>query len=178
MPSLTPLLALLALTSTTTLAKPLARDEPVTFALTDINYSSNMVYSTPAHLATYGGTIQFNVTNNAPAAVPYVTKCSAYGRHLQDMFYGEIVYTCEQPVGAAGSTTFTFSRPDNSFAVNQTWTDYNGKTWFGQGSGKADLKCKSETWQNANWTMGQLYSTYTTTCETGSVTIVPTVVAV
>lgn len=33
------------------------------------------------------------------------------------------------------------------------------------GTGTADLKCTETKWQNANWTMGQLYSTDVTTCE-------------
>jgi hypothetical protein len=126
MPSLASWFALGALT-TSVLCKPVQRRDAVpTFQLTDINYSDSMVYSTPAHLATYGGTIAFNVTNTEEAGVHYVTKCSAYGVHLTGFFYGEIIYTCDQPAGAAGSTTFTFSKPDNMFTMNQTWTDYNG----------------------------------------------------
>jgi hypothetical protein len=91
-----------------------------TFTLSEITYSSSMVYSTPAHLATYGGYISFSLSN---PEVSYVTACSARGVHLQDFFYGEITYTCDKPEGATGETTFTFSRPDNSFNVNQTWSN-------------------------------------------------------
>ena len=109
--------ALLAIA--TSIAKPI-HHQPVKWTLTDINYSSSMVYSTPAHLATYGGYIQFNLTSTA---VDYITRCSARGVHLQDFFYGEIVYTCEQDAGPSALTNFTFSRPDNSFSVNQTWCE-------------------------------------------------------
>ncbi|KAF2469185.1 uncharacterized protein BDR25DRAFT_304672 [Lindgomyces ingoldianus] len=171
--SLTNILTLLTV-ATSALATPLQpREKKLAFHLHDINYSSSMVYSTPAHLATYGGTIAFNLSN---AAVPYVTKCSAYGMHLQDMFYGEIVYTCDAPAGSTGVTSFTYSRPGNEFQVNQTWTGYDGKSYFGRGSGTADLKCKSVYWQNSNWTMGQLYSTTTVTCEPAQLTILPTVI--
>lgn len=64
--------------------EPLALRD-TTFTLSDVYYHSSMVYSTPAHLATYGGYISFNLTN---PSVPYVTACSATGLHLQDYFYG------------------------------------------------------------------------------------------
>lgn len=107
-------------------AQPKARNQTPGFDLANITYSSSSVYSTPSHLATYGGTITFTVTNTMPVTAPYVTKCSARGVHLQDMFYGEIIYTCEQPAGVPGSTNFTFSKPGNAFTVNQTYTDCYG----------------------------------------------------
>lgn len=128
MPSLASLLSFLAL-ATNVASNPLQpriRNQTPGFDLTNITYSSSTVYSTPAHLATYGGTIAFTVANTIPGTVPYVTKCSARGVHLQDMFYGEIIYTCEQPAGVPGSTNFTFSRPGNAFTVNQTYTDCYG----------------------------------------------------
>jgi hypothetical protein len=112
-------LAFVSLTAST-LAMP-AKHYRANFDLSDVNYASNMVYSTPAHLATYGGDVSFNLSN---PAVPYTTHCAAYGRHLTDMFYGEFTYTCDQPAGATGNTTFTFSRPGNEFHINQTWTKH------------------------------------------------------
>ncbi|KAF2186447.1 hypothetical protein K469DRAFT_706418 [Zopfia rhizophila CBS 207.26] len=165
--ALLPVLALIP----SSLANPIAQKRDLTFTLQDINYYSSMVYSTPAHLATYGGRIQFNLTN---PAVSYLTRCDAWGRHLQDMFYGESEYTCEAPVGETGVTNFTYSRPNNAFTVNQTWTQ-DGKTYLGKISGTTNLQCVTDKWQNDNWTMGQLYSITTVTCEPSELTLVPEV---
>jgi hypothetical protein len=92
---------------------------PATFTLSEILYHQSEVYSTPAHLATYGGYIDFNLTNSNPA-VPGIIHCSAVGMHLTAMFFGEFNYTCASPPGVA--TNFTFDRPTNGFTLNQTWS--------------------------------------------------------
>lgn len=111
--------ALLSL-ATSALTAP-ATNLDVTFTLSDIKYSSFIVYAIPAHLATYGGDIEFNVTNSHPS---YVTRCRAHGNHLEGMFYGEIDYTCEIPVVAPGYTIFSFDRPSNFLSVNQSWVEF------------------------------------------------------
>jgi hypothetical protein len=92
------------------------------FTLRDITYSSEIIYSTPAHLAVSDATISFNLTNKA---LPYTTHCTATSLRYPDFFYGELVYKCDAPSGAgigpAASANFTFSYPDGVFSVNQTW---------------------------------------------------------
>jgi hypothetical protein len=112
-----------AIVSLLPLLAPLASSRPSsdTLTLSDIVYHSSKVYSTPAHLATYGGQIDFNVTSSN-AAVPGIQKCSAYGMHLNDMFYGEFNYTCESTTPGV-VTNFTFSTPGSLFTLNQTWSD-------------------------------------------------------
>ncbi|KAF2263086.1 hypothetical protein CC78DRAFT_534352 [Lojkania enalia] len=151
----------------------LAAPPLTTLTLSDINYSSNKIYSTPAHLATYGGYIDFNVSNSNPA-VSYVAHCSARGLHLNDFFYGELVYNCEVPDGVQSVTNFTYSTPGYRFTVNQTWVE-DGKTYLAMGAGKADLNCERTEWTNDDWEMGQIYYTENVECETGSLTIVPNV---
>jgi hypothetical protein len=94
------------------------------FTLKDITYSSQIIYSTPAHLAVADGHIEFNLTNSA---VPYTTHCSGSSEWLYDFFYGNIVYICDartgEGVAKGASANFTFSNPAGTFAVNQTWSE-------------------------------------------------------
>jgi hypothetical protein len=95
---------------------------PHLFTLKDITYSSEIIYSTPAHLAVADATISFNLTNKV---LPYTTHCTATSLRYPDFFYGEIVYQCATPTGAGvgpvASANFTFSEPGGVFTVNQTW---------------------------------------------------------
>ena len=174
-----------------------AASASATFTLYNITYSQYEVYSTPSHLATYGGTISFGLSNSmAPGAAPPPSSCKATGNHLTEMFYGEFIYPCDSPGGV--STNFTFSRPGNILQVNQTWTNkgwvqslrqlrLRERRWaicanarfrtpfFGTGSGSAKLECKTTTWQNPNWTIGQLYWTQNIDCKPGKLVIEPTV---
>jgi hypothetical protein len=49
-------------------------------------------------------------------------------------------------------------------------------TYNASGSGNATLSCNRTTWQNANWTMGQIYSTDTVECAKTNFTIRPAVI--
>ena len=100
-------------------ARPLARDGPY-FLLTNISYYSDEIYSTPAHLATYGGNITFDLANTA---APYTAHCTARGVQLSDFFYGDIVYECEKSAEPSAAANFIFARADNHFVINQTWYD-------------------------------------------------------
>jgi len=118
------LLPLLVLTTTTSATSLSHRSDPC-FHLENITYTSQEIYSTPAHLAVAGGTISFNLTNSA---VPYTAYCTAYGTQLTQFFFGNQVYECAAPTGPGvvnGSegfgANFTFSTPDGAFNVNQTW---------------------------------------------------------
>ncbi|KAF2737691.1 hypothetical protein EJ04DRAFT_561375 [Polyplosphaeria fusca] len=163
-----------AIVSLLPLLAPLVSSAPssLTLTLSDIYYHSSKVYSTPAHLATYGGDIAFNVTSS-DSAVPGIARCSARGLHLNDFFYGELDYTCETVLSNV-VTNFTFSTPNSMFTINQTWTE-DGNSYLAQGNGAADLDCERTFWQNDNWTMGQLYSTETVDCEPAKLVITPTV---
>jgi len=144
-------------------SKPAKCPKKATFTLHDITYSSQMIYSTPAHLAVSSGTIAFNLTNTA---VGYTTHCTASSSQLTDYFYGNIDYTCDAPppsAGADAAASFTFSKPDGAFTVNETWS-CRGDKYKGSGSGVAKLDCKTDFWQNPNWSIGQLYSTTTVSC--------------
>ncbi|KAF2105820.1 hypothetical protein BDV96DRAFT_607927 [Lophiotrema nucula] len=147
------LLSLALLLTTPTTAFPLGGHHgprpphhgPTCLDLNQIHYDSYMIYSTPSHLAVYGGTIQFNVSN---PAVPV---------------YYEVLGPSESPKGATGETTFTYSRPGNVFAVNQTYT-VHGKKFLATGTAGANLTCQTVFWQNPNWTIGELYTTTDVHC--------------
>ncbi|KAH6681305.1 hypothetical protein B0J14DRAFT_647716 [Halenospora varia] len=147
------------------------RIKPV-FTLHNVTYHSSVVYSTPAHLATKSGTVEFNLTN---PAVPYTTHCTGYSMQYPDFFYGDIVYNCDAvPSNTDAKATFTFSYPGQSFSVNQTWS-CDGKSFTVSGSGKANMACTNDVWTNSNWTLGQLYSIYSTDCKPSTLDITPVV---
>jgi len=142
-----------------------------TFCLEDITYNSSVIYSTPAHLAVAQGQVSFNLVNSA---VPYATHCSAFSVQPFDFFYGEVVYQCDAVPDVVGSTNFTFSEPDGVFAVNSTWSCGEGsETILGYGTGTAALDCSTNTYTNPNWTVGDIYSTTTTTCQPAELQITP-----
>jgi hypothetical protein len=96
--------------------------------LHNITYSSSIIYSTPAHLAVAEGTVSFNLSNSA---IPSTMHCSGFSNQIYSFFYGNIIYSCDSSTGngdAEGtSAVFTFSDPDGTFAVNQTWACTDGK---------------------------------------------------
>ncbi|KAF2396455.1 hypothetical protein EJ06DRAFT_240766 [Trichodelitschia bisporula] len=158
-----------------TLASPTGSPRHATFTLSNINYNSSMIYSTPAHLAVSEGYIDFDLENSA---VPYTAHCSAYSSRGFGFFFGDQVYQCTVP---AGSASFTFSQPDGVFNVNETWTQEHGhrsQDYLGTGSGSITLDCSTVVYTNPNWTIGDIYSTTTETCQPGELTIKPTVVRV
>lgn len=92
------------------------------FTLHNIIYSSSIIYSTPAHLAVAEGTVSFNLSNSA---TPYTTHCSGSSSQIYEFFYGDIVYKCDS--SPETSALFTFSEPNGTFAVNQTWASVDKK---------------------------------------------------
>ena len=97
-------------------------DHPI-FTLHNITYSDETIYSTPAHLAVAGASIQFNLTNTA---VSYTTECSASVGDWAwpTFFWGDIVYNCKVPAGDDAvqvSTNFTYSSSGN-IQLNSTWS--------------------------------------------------------
>ncbi|KAH8649484.1 hypothetical protein BGZ60DRAFT_422446 [Tricladium varicosporioides] len=169
---LTQYLALLALCASSSCLPTDQKQVKPVFTLHNITYHSSVVYSTPAHLATKYGTVEFNLTNTA---IPYTTHCIANSQQYPDFFYGDIIYTCDAPPATAGANakaTFTFSYPGQSFAVNQTWS-CNGKDISVAGSGKGNMACTNDYWTNSNWTLGQLYSIYSTDCRPSTLDIIP-----
>ncbi|KAE9369817.1 hypothetical protein N431DRAFT_381161 [Stipitochalara longipes BDJ] len=151
-------------------------DHPI-FILHNITYYSSTVYSTPAHLAVADASIQFNLTNTA---VSYTTECSAFLDADPAVFYGNQNFSCKVPasVDPEASTNFTYAA-NGAFEIYSTWShgSYGDErtTYLGVGNGTATLACNSTSWTNTNWTLGQIYSTYDTTCSPAQLEITPTV---
>jgi hypothetical protein len=91
------------------------------FTLHNITYSDDTIYSTSAHMAVAGGSIQFNLTNTA---VSYTTTCSAYvgDDGWPEFFYGNQIFYCKTPLsaGSGTSTNFTYSSSGAKLVVNST----------------------------------------------------------
>ena len=101
---------------------PYCKTHP-TLQFYDITYSDNTYYSTPAHMATAIGTIDFSISNTA---VNYKSRCSALADAIAypDFFYGNNTYPCTAPAsaGTGASTNFTYSRPEGKFSINSIWS--------------------------------------------------------
>ncbi|KAI0126791.1 hypothetical protein BJ170DRAFT_684372 [Xylariales sp. AK1849] len=147
-----------------------------TFAWTveDFDYHASYIFTTPAHQNSWGY-VNFNLTN---PALEYKASCSAASDQLSDFFYGTMPYTCTEPDGSTTESTFDFSRPSGQLNINQTWvcSDQDPEypaTFSGYGQVNLTLACTDTTWQNSNWTMGQIYSDRTVTCDKVTVPVKP-----
>ncbi|ORY68551.1 uncharacterized protein BCR38DRAFT_335597 [Pseudomassariella vexata] len=136
-----------------------ASQKDFAWTVEDFDYHASYTFTTPAHQNSWGY-VNFNLSN---PALTYKASCSASSNQLSDFFYGTMPYTCTVPDGSTAKTTFDFSRPSGKLNVNQTWvcSDLDPKypaTFHGYGAINLTLGCTDTTWQNPNWTMGQIYS--------------------
>ncbi|CAK7214071.1 hypothetical protein SCUCBS95973_002022 [Sporothrix curviconia] len=143
------------------------------WSISDIVYNTSIVFSTPAHQVP-SGIVQFNLTN---PALTYTAVCKAFSSQLSGFFYGDIVYTCTEPSNAT-STTFTFNAGTQLLDVNQTWTcsDEDAEypdTFTYAGAVNLTLDCSATSYQNPNWTLGEIFLQNTTYCTQDDVTITP-----
>ncbi|OAA33574.1 hypothetical protein AAL_01039 [Moelleriella libera RCEF 2490] len=131
------------------------------WSVKDFDYHASYVFTTPAHQNSWGY-VNFTLVN---AVLNLKTQCSAASNQLQDFYYGNFIYNCTQFPEEVSTATFTFSRPQNELKVNQTWICPEEESQFwGEGGAKLKLDCKDETWKNPNWTVGQIYTSRTVTC--------------
>ncbi|ROW06767.1 hypothetical protein VMCG_04166 [Cytospora schulzeri] len=143
------------------------------------DFHASYVFTTPAHQNSYGF-VDFNLTN--PALPDLLASCTAQSSQLSEFFYGNLPYNCtfNGELGEPGPAPakFTFSRSTGELDINQTWTcdddDPQYPTTF-SASGKANLTldCTDTTWQNANWTLGQIYSDRVIQCAPVTVDVEP-----
>lgn len=129
------------------------------------DFHASYTFTTPAHQNSWGY-VNFTLIN---PAVSYTPICSAASNQLSDFFYGTVIYDCTVPV-TSDKATFTFSTPGSELRINQTWNCAGeGSRFTAIGGVKLNLTCDDTTWQNPNWTTGQIYSSRTITC--GKVTV-------
>ncbi|KAM3531828.1 hypothetical protein NHJ13051_000564 [Beauveria bassiana] len=129
----------------------------------DFDFHASYTFTTPAHQNSWGY-VNFTLAN---PAVDYEYQCSAASNQLQDFFYGSIDYNCTDAAGnPTTSGTFSYSRPADTLAINQTWTcDSEGSRFWAESEAKLDLKCEDTTWENPDWKQGQIYSDRTIRCD-------------
>ncbi|EGX93283.1 hypothetical protein CCM_04656 [Cordyceps militaris CM01] len=134
------------------------------FLVKDFDFHASWTFTTPAHQNSWGY-VNFTLAN---AAVPYEYQCSSASNWLSDFYYGNINYNCTDPAGQPTQHgTFSYSRPTETLAINQTWICAQEQSRFwAEGSAKLDLKCQDTTYHNPNWTTpGQIYSDRRVTCD-------------
>lgn len=126
------------------------------------DFHSSYVFTNPSHQNSWGY-VNFTLSN---PALDYKPICTATSNQLSDFFYGTTTYTCHTPdVPGAGTSTFTFSRPSNELRINQTWRcPDEGAMFAAEGGVKLDLQCEDKTWQNPEWSTGELFSTRNVDC--------------
>jgi len=145
----------------------------------DFDYHASYIFTTPAHQNSWGY-VNFNLSN--PAVPDLLASCSAASNQLSDFFYGTFEYNCtlNGELGNPGPAParFTFSRPSGELALEQSWRcdDNDPKyptTFSASGQANLTLDCTDTTWQNANWTLGQFYSTRNVNCALVTVDVTP-----
>lgn len=139
------------------------------WTLDAITRSSYYTYSSPSASGAKLGSIAFTFKNDQ---VDYVAECKGISVNPQGQFYGTQTFDCVTPGGAAWKkSSFSYEQFTGEIKVNSTWTCGGDVVYQTAGSGKVDLKCKTETWTNPNWKAPELYSNTTTVCEPATLTI-------
>ncbi|KAF2502308.1 hypothetical protein BU16DRAFT_521056 [Lophium mytilinum] len=136
-----------------------------------LDYHASYIFTTPAHQNSWGY-VNFNLTNTA---VDYTVACSGDSDQLSDFFYGNMWYTCQTAEGTPPAY-FRYDRPTGRVDLNQTWVcpDPQYPTTYGAyGNATKELTCTDTTWQNPNWTMGQIYSSRTVECNLVDLVVEP-----
>lgn len=178
------LLPLLGLTATASpiLSNPRAADTEAAAGCSAVSWQSmawtarafdfhaSYVFTTPAHQNSWGYA-SFDLLNPADGST---ARCEAASNQLSDFFYGTVQYTCNDT-----RTTFDFSRPANQLRVKQSWVcndqDPQWPTKFtGAGNVNLTLECTDTTWQNQDWSLGQVYSSRDIKCAPVDTEIKPT----
>lgn len=59
------------------------------------------------------------------------------------------------------------------FVKDKVVLTVNSGTVLGIGSGVVNLTCSTDSYQNTNWTQGQIYSSETVTCQPAELQIIP-----
>lgn len=93
--------------------------------ISDLDFHASYIFSTPAHQNSWGY-VNFTLYN---PVLETSTRCSASSNRLNDFFYGEVSYECEEGGENASyadkedlrDTSFTFSRPSGVVTVEQSW---------------------------------------------------------
>ncbi|KAF2672117.1 hypothetical protein BT63DRAFT_188706 [Microthyrium microscopicum] len=151
--------------------------EPI-WSLSNIEYYSHIIYSTPAHPAIHA-TISFNVTNTETKDT---THCAAHSHEFPEFFYGRNVYKCDNPAGAGTNpkevTSFSFSKSNSSLVVNQSWACGSTNTVRNMtAESPVQLSCDTQKYKNPNWKAGETYESTKVICQPSSLKLTPLQIA-
>lgn len=105
-------------------ALPSSDPPHVEITLQNIQYSSHTRFWGPSSVRTGIATVDFNISNTQAPNIHCTAVTSDGG--FQDSYFKYIVpmtYYCDTPSGTSSTpANFTFSRFQNEFTVNQTWS--------------------------------------------------------
>ncbi|KAF9737924.1 hypothetical protein PMIN06_009093 [Paraphaeosphaeria minitans] len=155
----------------------LHRAQNHTFHLSNLTYSSTLLYSTPSHLAVSSATFSFAFSN--PAAYPAQCIGHSSGQTNDAGFFAwPQIFTCTNEGAAVGHVTFAWDRYGGGvLSVKQTW-ECGGDTYLGTATTDVRLRCRTTFWQNPNFTWpdpGWPYSAADTTCDVLDLSVEPRV---
>ncbi|CAI6337808.1 unnamed protein product [Periconia digitata] len=139
------------------------------FIIPNLEYRSEITYSSPSHLAGSTANINFNITGHTTSA------CSgtATGQTSSGSFFAfPFPIDCTEAAGTSVETTFSYAGPSRTLQVNETWT-CEGDQYVATATQALDLSCKANFWQNPDWTQGSIYTSETVTCAPARVTMEP-----
>ncbi|KAJ2905714.1 hypothetical protein MKZ38_004581 [Zalerion maritima] len=142
-----------------------------TLQIEDFKYRASYLFTNPAHQNSHGY-VTFNLLNDM---VDTNVSCSASSSWLQNFFYGQIWYTCDDDASA-----FRYNYPTGELELNTTWTCDGGRsdaTFNGTFLHDMAPTCTEENWQNPNWASGEFYSDDEIVCLTPLTIIIPNVVS-
>lgn len=140
----------------------------------NFTYHALYLFTTPAHQNSWGF-VDFTLLN--PVLPDVLAVCSAQSNQLDDFFYGNMAYDCYYPdIGNPGPApaTFNFTKPGGELHISQKWVcDDAQETIFAKGNATVTLDCTDTSYQNTNWTLGQIYSNRQIDCQTVTLPVAP-----
>lgn len=151
----------------------------LSWVIKGFTYNSSVIFTTPSH-RNADAYVEFGLSNSA---LPFVPSCWAGSTQMMDFFYGNQWFNCLLPptdsASAAGSeAVFQFDKSSGRVDVKQKWVcpdvqDINTSYWSASGTVNVTMDCQRSQSQNANWTMGQIYSTDFVKCVVPDTTVLP-----
>ncbi|CAI6225424.1 unnamed protein product [Periconia digitata] len=144
------------------------------FIIPNLEYSSLIQYSNPAHMSVSRANIDFNITGHTTSACAG----AASGQTSSGAFFAfPSPIDCNEADGSAIETTFSYAGPSRTLQINETWI-CEGDQYLATATQALDLSCKGNLWQNPEWTEGEIYSSESVTCAPARVTMEPKITKV
>ncbi|KAK3685327.1 hypothetical protein B0T22DRAFT_529356 [Podospora appendiculata] len=188
-----PLLSLLALTTAspilttrnnlnnTTTGCTAASFGDFSWAVQHFDFHARYTFTSPSHQGIARAYVDFNISNPGDTTGAPASRCSGAS---DSGFSGDTdtTYPCASTAAAARAdrvkTAFAFDRARGLLRFNQSWVCSDQDPQYpiiftGYGAVNLTLDCTNETWHNANWTLGQVYSDRVVRCKPVDVAVKP-----